>query len=280
MLVFHARARSDVIILRGGGEIQGKVIADPKKPDTVQVLLMKGSKPLTFQKKQILQVVPKPGPLDTYLEKKQSLAPTADSEFALGLWCEQNQLADLAKVHYEAAVARDRGFEPAHKKLGHVQHGTQWLSPDEVRQLQGLVKFHGQWISEEAKAKREESAQTIAAQSAWVRRIKMLRQAIIAGSPDRSAEAESEMMLIKEPEAVLPLVKVLGQDDVPIRKILTYVLGGIEGKESTRALVNLILAEPEDDRARDDSREAERAGRPRDRTTTGEGPPVRERQGR
>ena len=247
LLVYVAGARADVIVLRGGGEIQGKVIADPKKPDTVHVLLMKGRNPLTFQKKQILQVVPRPGPLDTYLEKKQSLAPTAEGEYSLGLWCEQNQLADLAKVHYEAAVARDGGFEPAHKKLGHVQHGSQWLSPDELRQLQGLVKFRGQWISEEAKAKREGSAQASAAQSAWMRRIKLLRQAIVAGSPDRGREAEAELMLIKEPEAVLPLVKVLGQDEIPIRKLLAHALGGIDGKESTRALVNMILAEPEDD---------------------------------
>ena len=163
------------------------------------------------------------------------------------LWCEQNQLADLAKVHYEAALARDRGFEPAHKKLGHVQHGSQWLSPDELRQLQGLVKFRGQWITEEEKAKREESAQASVAQSAWVRRIKMLRQAIVAGSPDRGREAEAELMQIKEPEAVLPLVKVLGQDETPMRRLLAHVLGGIDGKESSRALVNMILAEPEDD---------------------------------
>ena len=242
-----AQARPDVILLRGGGEIQGKVIADPTKPDTVQVLLMKGRNPLTFQKKQILQVIPKPGPLDTYLDKKQSLAPTAESEFALGLWCDQNQLNDLAKVHYEAALGRDRGFEPAHKKLGHIQHGTQWLSPDEIRQLQGLVKFHGQWISEEAKAKREESVQASATQLAWVRRIKMLRQAIVAGSPDRGREAEAELMKIKETAAVLPLVRVLGQDEVPMRRLLAHVLGGIDGKESSRALVNMILAEPEDD---------------------------------
>ena len=69
--------------------------------------------------------------------------------------------------------------------------------------MQGLVKYRGQWITEEEKAKREESAQASAAQSAWVRRIKMLRQAIAAGSPDRGREAEGELMQIKEPEAVL-----------------------------------------------------------------------------
>ena len=73
----------------------------------------------------------------------------------------------------------------------------------------------------------------------------MLRQAIAGGSPDRRREAEAELMQIKEPEAVLPLVKVLGQDEVPMRRLLAHVLGGIDGKESSRALVNMILAEPE-----------------------------------
>jgi hypothetical protein len=247
ILASLVQARSDTILMRGGGEIQGKLIVDPKKPDTVQVLLMKGSHPLIFQKKQILKVVPKPSPLDTYLEKKQSLAATAESEFALGLWCEQNQLADLAKLHYEAALAHDRGFEAAHKKLGHVQHGTQWLSSDELRQTQGMVKFRGQWITEEEKAKREESALAGAAQSVWVRRIKMLRQAIVTGSLDRSREAETQLMQINDPAAVLPLVKVLGQDEIPMRRLLTHALARIDGKESSRALVNMILAEPEAD---------------------------------
>jgi hypothetical protein len=145
--------RSDTIVLRGGGEIQGKVIADPRKPDTVQVLLLKGRNPLTFQKQQILQVIPKASPLDDYVVKKQQVSATATAEFELGLWCERNQLTDLARAHYEAAIEHDKMYEPARKKLGHVQHGSQWLSQDEVRQVQGLVKYKGRWITEEERAR-------------------------------------------------------------------------------------------------------------------------------
>ena len=137
-------------------------------------------------------------------------------------------------------------FEPARKKLGHVQHGSQWLSPDELRQVQGLVKYKGRWVTEEARAKSEESAQLSAAQSTWARRIKMLRQAMVAGSEDRRREAEAELMQIREVEAVHPLVKVLGNDAAPLRSLLAHVLGAIPGKESNRALVDMLLAEPED----------------------------------
>src|SRR5271157_421104 len=138
-----AQARSDTIELRGGGEIQGKVIIDPKKPDTVQVLLLKGRNLLTFQSKLILKVIPKASPLDEYLARKQQLSATAPAELELGLWCERNGLTDLARAHYEAAIEHDKMFEPARKKLGHVQHGSQWLSPDELRQVQGALGHRG-----------------------------------------------------------------------------------------------------------------------------------------
>ena len=242
-----ARAVSDTIELRGGGEIQGKVITDPLKPDTVQVLLLKGKTPLVFHSKQILKVTPKAGPLDEYLVRKQQLSATAPAEYELGLWCERNGLADLARAHYEAAIEHDKMFEPARKKLGHVQHGSQWLSPDELRQVQGLVKYKGRWVTEEARAKSEESAQLSAAQTSWVRRIKTLRQAMVAGPEDRRREAEAELMQIREVEAIHPLVKVLANDAAPLRTLLAHVLGAIPGKESNRALVDMLLAEPEDD---------------------------------
>jgi HEAT repeats len=236
-------AGADVIILRGGGEVQGKVINDPKKPETVQVLLLNGRNPITFQKKQILQVVPKASPLDDYLLKRQQVAPTAQAEYDLGVWCEQNQLTDLARLHFEAALGHDKVFGPAHKKLGHILHGDRWLSLDELRQVQGLVKYRGQWITQEEKAKRDEAAQTSATQSGWVRRIRMLRQSLGAGESSQSREAEGQLMRIQEPEAVAPLVKVLGNDEPSIRLLLAQILGNIPGKEAARALVNMVLAE-------------------------------------
>lgn len=237
-----AAARADVIVLRGGGEIQGKVITDPKRPDTVQVLLMSGRNPITFRKEQIVQVIAKASPLDDYLVKRDKVGPTAQAEFDLGAWCDQNKLTDLARLHYETALHYDQSFVPAHKKLGHVQRGDRWLTRDELRKVQGLVKYHGEWMTQEEQAKRQESAKAGAAQSAWVRRIKALRQALAEGS-SQAREAEAELMKIDEPEAVAPLVKVLGNDEPSIRSLLAHVLGNIPGKAAARALVNLILSE-------------------------------------
>src|SRR5262245_9169807 len=50
-------ARADRIMLRGGGQIRGKVVPDPKHPDRVTVLTETGKTPLRFQKPQVLRVV-------------------------------------------------------------------------------------------------------------------------------------------------------------------------------------------------------------------------------
>ena len=125
-------ARGDVIILRGGGQITGKVMPDPQNKDRVLVWLLQGRKPLSFQKAQIIEVTPKASPLDDYFEKMKKAPATAQAQYDLGAWCDQNKMTDLGRLHYEAALVSDKSFEPAHRKLGHVFHDGYWLSRDEI----------------------------------------------------------------------------------------------------------------------------------------------------
>jgi hypothetical protein len=238
------RARADEIVLRGGGHVQGKVQPDPQNKDRVQVWLFQGRKPLSFNKAQIVEVIPKVSPLDDYFELAKKAQATVQAQFDLGTWCEQNKLPDLAKLHYEAALLADKSFEPAHRKLGHVYHDGYWLSRDDLSALQGLVKYKGRWISAEERAKRQAEEESNATQASWVRRIKMLRQSIVNGPEDRRREAESQLMAIRDSQAVSPLLRVLGNDEPPMRILLAQILAAIPGKEATAGLVKQILAEP------------------------------------
>jgi hypothetical protein len=237
--------RADIIELRGGGQIQGKVVPDPKNKDRVQVLLLQGRRPLSLQKGQILKVVPKASPLDDYVVKRAKAANTAEAQYELGYWCEQNRLTDLARLHYEQALGFDPDFEAAHQKLGHTRVDGSWLTRDELTAAQGLVKYKGRWVTADEKTKREDADKTTAAQGSWLRRIRMLRQALINGAEDRRREAEAQLMAIRDPDAVVPLVRVFGQDEAPRRILLAMVLSVIGGREATAALVQRVLDEPE-----------------------------------
>ncbi len=236
-------AWADRIILRGGGQIRGKVLADPKEPTRVIILGEKGKTPLRFQKAQVLEVIREPSALDAYLVKREQAAATAEAQQVLGLWCEQQKLTDLASVHFEAALKYDPQFAPAHQKLGHVLYGERWLSGDELREAQGLVRYKGHWITQEERTLREEQVASNAEQLSWMRKIKRLRDLLLLGDDVRRRDAEAKLREIREPVAVSPLVRVLGESTEAIRSLLDHILGTIPGPEASAALVGRILAE-------------------------------------
>lgn len=243
-----ALAQADRIVLRGGGSVKGKVIpGDSSQKGLVVVLGERGRTPLTFKKDQVVQIIPEKGPLDEYLERKNRLQPTAAAEYELGVWCEKQKLLDLANIHFEQAVKYDDAHAEAHQKLGHVQYGAKWLTVDQVREAQGLVKHKGKWISKEEKERLDESATLSAEQSGWSRRLKTLRNAVVNGPEPRAREAEAQLLAIKEKVAVKPVLRTLGTDPNPeIRALAAQILSGIPGREASSALVNRMLNEPDE----------------------------------
>ena len=169
--------------------------------------------------------------------KRAKVAGTAAAQFELGSWCEENKLNDLARVHYETALRLDASFDAAHRKLGHIYQDGTWLTRDDVNAAQGLVKYKGRWVTAEEKTKRENVEQTTASQVSWLRRIKLLRQAILNGSNDRRREAEAQLMAIRDADAVVPLVRVFGEDEparrdpAGLRPVLDRRQGGHQGTD-------------------------------------------------
>lgn len=238
---------ADRIVLRGGGEIRGKVVPSSSRPGYLSVLQATGKTRLSFEKPKILEVIAEPSVLDEYVSRLESLGPEAEAQYEFGLWCESQKLNDLAELHYEAAVAQDKSFAPAHQKLGHTLVGDRWLNAVEVREAQGLVLYKGKWITKEAREEQEAQLVAGAEQASWVRRIRLLRQAMVTGTEARASQAEQQLTEIRDPAAVGPLVRVLGRDEAPFRILLDHVLGLIPGPEAAAALVNRLLAESASD---------------------------------
>ena len=169
------QATADRILLRGGGELRGKVVVDPTRPDKTMVQTEKGSAPTAFAPEAIAKVIRTPGPLDEYFERRERVEPTAAAEYDLGIWCEAAGLSGLAEGHYRRSIEFDPVHALARKKLGHVERDGHWLSPDEARLSQGLVKSRGKWVTPEEKARHDAGAAFSSEQASWARRIKIYR---------------------------------------------------------------------------------------------------------
>lgn len=236
-------ARADRIVLRGGGQLRGKVLPVPGEPGKVEVLTESGKTPLIFRKEQVGQVIVEPGILDEYLSKRDALEPTASAHHELARWCAEQKLADLAERHDLRAIEIEPDFAPSREALGHVRQGDRWLTADEFREHQGLVKHKGRWITREEKERIDDQSVVAAQHSSWARQIRVLRLAMQSGDPARRLEAEQQVRAIKDPAAVRPLLQAFGQDPEPFRTFLAGTLGAIPGIEASRALVDQLLAE-------------------------------------
>jgi hypothetical protein len=242
-------AAGDVVLLKGGGSVRGKVLPEPGNAKTVTVLMDRGKTPLTFRKDQVLEVVPEPSILDEYLPRRLAVADSTRAEdlYDLAAWCMSHKLPDLAQVHYQATLALDPGHDEAHRRLGHSQVGDRWLTRDELRQVQGMVKHKGKWMTAEEKGRLEADAGSLAQEASWTRRLKILHAAIVDGGEPRRTEAEQQLREIRDEKAVRPLLRAFGRESVAIRTLLVRVLGEIPGNRAGMALVDGFLGEEDVD---------------------------------
>ncbi len=241
-------ARADRIILRGGGEVRGAVLpADPERADVVRVQTRTVLKPLEIRKSQVLRIETEEDELSEYLKQRDAVEQTAQAQFELGKWCDEAGLTGPAQGHYRRAVELDAGYEPAHKKLGHVYHNGRWMTYDERRQAQGLVFHKGRWVSPDEKEAMEAKSAFSAEQEAWLRRLKLLRKKLYSENATQSQEAGLQLAAIREPAAVAPLLKVFGADAEPTRIRLSQIIAAIPGEDSREALIRMLLNEPTQD---------------------------------
>ena len=239
--------RGDRIVLRGGTVLRGVILPQSSGSDQYVVQTETGGTPLKFPKSQVTKIEREPSQLDEYLPRLQRLGtnPSGQQHHELGLWCESKRLTSLARSHFERAVELDPQLAAAHKKLGHVEHDGKWVSVAELKTLQGLVQYKGKWVTEQERKRLEDEAAESVEQTSWTRRLRILRAGLRDNNPNRRAEAENQLLEIRDPTAVRPVVRAFGNDPPPGRGLMTRVLAGIPGRDSTIALVNRVLAEPE-----------------------------------
>ncbi|WZO99858.1 HEAT repeat domain-containing protein [Isosphaeraceae bacterium EP7] len=238
-------AGGDVISLKSGGSVRGKVLPDPENTKTVTILMERGKTPLSFRKEQVVSVSPEPSILDEYLPRRLAVAESsrAEDQYDLAAWCQGHKLPDLAQVHYQATIKLDPGHDEAHRQLGHAQVGDRWLTRDELRQVQGMVKHKGKWITAEEKDRQEADAGARSQEASWSRRLKILHAAIVDGGEPRRTEAEQQLREIRDENAVRPLLRAFGAESTAIRSLLVRVLGEIPGSRAGTALVEGFLHE-------------------------------------
>ncbi len=119
---------------------------------------------------------------------------------ALATWLASEGRPDEARVVAEAVVEADPENAAAHALLGHVRHRGTWMSPDEAKAADGLLRRGDAWftpeewgrLDAEAKAKAESAEATRATRAVGARLNDAVRMML---SPDKVVRAQGTKRL-------------------------------------------------------------------------------------
>ncbi len=145
LLVCLATAFADVVVLKDGRRLEGKIVKETE--DTVTLRGKYGE--VEISRDEIAAIERGPTSLEEYRRRASQVKGTAEAHYELGRWCMEKGLKTEAGKHYREALKIDPAYSPAGKALGYEEVDGKWLSPDEAKKARGLVEFEGKWITKE-----------------------------------------------------------------------------------------------------------------------------------
>jgi hypothetical protein len=160
--------------------------------------------------------------LAEYNDRRARTPETADAQWRLALWCEENGLEAEAKAHLSAVVRLDSSREAAWKKLGCRKVAGRWLTDAQV-------------AAEKAEAEAQKQAD-----KKWKPLLTKWRAGLSDPSAAKRREAEEGLASVTDPRAA-PMVWVVfaaGADET-LQKRAVQLLGQIDAAASSRALAAL-----------------------------------------
>lgn len=162
--------------------------------------------------------------LAEYEGKRQSTPDTAEAQWQLALWCENNGLKAEATAHFTAVTQLDPKRADAWHKLG-----CAWS--------------HGRWIrAEEVAAERAEEQVQEKADRHWRRRLAQWKRDNWFPGPQRDA-ALAAMKKITDPRAVPAIHWVFGRGNRFEQEMAAQLLSQIQCPAASQALAALALCD-------------------------------------
>jgi tetratricopeptide (TPR) repeat protein len=167
--------------------------------------------------------------MQEYFQRRAKTSESADDQWKLALWCEQNGLKDQAIAQYHAVLRRDPNRESAWKRLGFKKVGGRWIKPE--------------WQA----TQKHESDQQNRANKHWKPLLERLREGLSSRDKARRAAAEESMADVTDPRAVPMIWAVFVPKGAEGQQTAVRLLGQVDAPGASRALAMLALlsASPE-----------------------------------
>ena len=232
-------ARGDILHLKSGGSVEGSIVERDGRRYKVRTLV--GT--VTIPADAVVRIEEKPSVLDEYVQRRDRTADTPAAQFELAQWCEEQGLKAPRRTHLKRAIALDADYEPARKALGFVRVGGIWVEGRSVAEGAGAAGDEKKTPDADA-ADRDSQKVVAAIQSRWSVRIRSIKRNKLQSGVDRlMRDGRAKIVEIRDPLAILPLVRVLGDGNWACREALVSVLSHFPQDEATMHLAILALVD-------------------------------------
>jgi hypothetical protein len=154
-----AVARADVVHLKEGGTLEGKVVAE----DATTVTLDTRFGRQVLERSRIERIEKKPTAEEEIAEREAKLKPgTPDEWFALAEFAGKKGLKRERERLLDKVLALDPDHEAANLAKGRVRYEGRWMTPAErdalvkaadeaAKRAKGLVEYEGRWVTPQEK---------------------------------------------------------------------------------------------------------------------------------
>jgi hypothetical protein len=157
--------------------------------------------------------------MSKYADLRGKAKNTAEAQWKLALWCEQNGLEAESYVHLANVVRFDPGRLAAWKKLGFRKHNGHWMSEEQIQ--------------DEAEQKK--------ADRVWEPLLAKLHRQVHDKDPKTAAEGEAGLAKIEDPRAVPAVFRELGTGGPIDQNLAIQVFGQVKAPLASKALAALAV---------------------------------------
>lgn len=235
-------ARADLIHLKGGGEIRGKIDSRQiSRQRQVTITTLSGGT-VTVDADKIEFVTRRSLTTEEFETRLKLSEQTVEAFEELAEWCRLKNLKKQRLSVLQRIVELDPQHQAAHRGLGHIQYEGQWVSRDERMRAEGYVKHKGRYITRQQLELVQKDDAQLSAELAWYKSVRVWHGWLTGRHRDRSREGLKQLQAIDTVDAVSALTQFLGEDKRKASRMLyVEILVGIDGPRVAGSLALMSL---------------------------------------
>ncbi|MEX0795032.1 MAG: HEAT repeat domain-containing protein [Pirellulaceae bacterium] len=227
-------ARGDVLELKNGGRLEGKV-TPPTDEQSPYVIELELGGQVTLDHRQVHRVYYDVPAKRQYAEQALKHADTSTDQWRLARWCEDHGLELEFLRHCQRVVELDTNHQEARKGLGHHFMDGGWTSRAGHMSGQGYIRHEGRWMTQQQAALLIASDRRHEEQVDWKMRLNRWRVQLGTVRPGKE---EVDFAEIRDPKAVPAIVVLLGNETRPdLIRMYIDTLGNIGSPSATSFLL-------------------------------------------